>query len=61
MVGDLVFWKVILNTKETNTSFVGLIWEGTYKVVKTIKPRTYNLEEANEMCLDTHETLGILC
>lgn len=50
-VGDLVFWKVTLNTRKIEAGTLGLIWEGPYKVINIVRPRTYGLVDANGRAL----------
>ena len=48
---DLVLRKVTLSTKELNVGKLSLTWEGSYKVIKISRPRTYWLEDMNGKAL----------
>ncbi|XP_060189656.1 uncharacterized protein LOC132618652 [Lycium barbarum] len=43
-VGDLVLWKVTLNTKNPNEGKLGLNWEGPYKIIEVTGKGSYQLE-----------------
>lgn len=47
-VSYLVFRKVTLNSKETRVGSLSSTCEGFYKVIKTIGPGTYNVEDADK-------------
>ncbi|XP_018453716.2 uncharacterized protein LOC108824836 [Raphanus sativus] len=43
-VGDLVLRKVFQNTTERNAGKLGANWEGPYKIIKVVRPGSYEIE-----------------
>lgn len=48
---DLVLKKVLQNTKEHMSGFVGLTCEGPYKIIKVVCPGIYCLEDMSDKVL----------
>ena len=48
---DMVLRKVTLSTKELNDGKLDLTWEGSYRVVKVSRPRTYWMEDISGRAL----------
>ncbi|KAL0696314.1 hypothetical protein Bca4012_063494 [Brassica carinata] len=47
--GDLVLRKVFQNTSERNAGKLGANWEGPYKVIKVVRPGSYQIANMQDV------------
>ncbi|KAL0876634.1 hypothetical protein Bca101_026339 [Brassica carinata] len=47
--GDLVLRKVFPNTAERNVGKLGANWEGPYKVIKVVRPGSYQIANMQDV------------